>query len=72
MSATNRQLFAQLAVIGVLVALSASSPRVSAQQPAAGNIESEQIVARMVSRNQERARAPDVDGNGLGLPGDSS
>lgn len=56
MIAETRRFWAQLAVIGVTAALGAAAPFVSAQDlPADTSLGSEQIVARMVFRNRERA-----------------
>jgi len=58
MDARIRGLFVQLVVTTVTVAMSAAVPAVSANSSEAGtSLDSEQIVARMLARNQERARA---------------
>jgi hypothetical protein len=58
MNAGTRRLFTQLVVTTITVALSAAVPVVSADGLEAGPpLDSGQIVARMVARNQERARA---------------
>lgn len=56
MNRARRRLFAQLAVLGVILALGASVPSISAQDPSA-SLDCDQVVARMVARNQERAHA---------------